>query len=237
MLSIFRSNQGLSMPATILASAIAATGLFYFIQSTRSMTLQAKSLHEKVVAESYASELLEYLRSHEEIRLDTNLATNPFASSPYCTANPTECAPYPYCAHINILDRTTGTIVNEHPIAALPDSPTENPLFRGEAKFKANRWFQVQIVDLADVVLTSDPSCNSTTKDCGKITLRTEHCDKNAAQTRFPKQAAGGATVLNPSETYLITVGVSWLPRKVAQPTMDDVKRVVLSTIIPTKGS
>jgi hypothetical protein len=229
-----KSNRGMSLVGVLVGAAIAAVGLIFFIRSSKSVQVQARHLHERVVAEAYATELLEFLRSHEDIVLDDYLSRNPFLSGVSCPASDPDPCPYKLCSHINIIDRATGNIINRDDIAALPDDPNLNPLFRSEAALKPNRWYQVQVVNLASPVTQGTGGCPAGPKDCGRITVRTDLCANGTDEIKFPGQAGAG-TALSSSETFMITVGVSWFPRDIQNPDVtQDVKRVVLTSVIPS---
>ena len=95
----------------LIASVIVVMGVMYFAKSMMYSREQSAELNRSVLAESYAVELLEYLRSQTPKQLKANFSKNPID---------TKLAPYKFCAHINLLNRTEGVLLNKDPIASLP---------------------------------------------------------------------------------------------------------------------
>ncbi|MBY0369378.1 hypothetical protein K2X33_01745, partial [bacterium] len=98
-----------------------------------------------------ASELAEFFVSHKPERLRANLSTNP--------VNGTFGA-YKFCAHINLLDRTTGNILNRDPLADIPQPST---LSAAADSHYVNRFYIVNILDMT--TLTTRDVCNKAFSD------------------------------------------------------------------------
>lgn len=159
-------------------------------------------MKNRTTAETYASELLEFFVSHTSDQLKRYLEINPVDG-----LSTGGLGAYPLCSHVNILDRVRGAVLNSDPIAELP-------VFNDAGApigLKANRFFQVQIVDMTT------------------MNVRRDICDKTARQIflfgRAP--AAGETTGLAENERFLITVGMTWPGGR------NNIERVVLSTVIP----
>lgn len=127
---------------SVLIGIMMATGLFYvlgLVYGQNEHTLDAN--RKKIYAEQYASELLEYFRS-----LTTDNIRDLMSQNPISPAAPA----YPLCAHINILDRSSGSILNPDPRADLPPS----------ALIESNRFYMVYIVDSRTMAVKST-ACNN----------------------------------------------------------------------------
>ena len=203
------SSRGSSILQIIIASVIAGTGFLYFGRSILSSRKQSLNLHEAVVAESYATELLEFFRSHSDTELKKYLEKNPITGSAATKKL------YKLCAHINILDRKGNKLLNEDPIAALP----LNSLDGITPDTRANRWYQVQVANI-----TGDAA-----KD--EIKIRKDLCAATAKEISFNGQPKA-AFLLTNDEKFLVTVGLSWYG-KGKNPEEKELKRVVLTTVLP----
>lgn len=146
----------------------------YYVSNSIKTSHLAHAAHQNVLAEFYAAELAEGFRALES---SANLK-NYFQKNP---VSPTG-QPYYTCAHINVLDRSNGKVLNPDPAAKMPPSPLDGPT---EA-LKANRYYQVQVVDAS--TLKVDPS----------------FCDKKIDDL----------PVMSASHRFLVSVGVSWVPDK-----------------------
>lgn len=200
-----RSEWGLSLLGVVVASAIISIAVLIFAQSFSSTKKLGNYYQMRNVAEGFASELLETLVSLSNNQLVNYLASNPVNAS---------YAPYPLCAHINIIDRANSTvtspaILNLDPIANLADSVIDNSQ---SAKLIANRFYRVQVVNASTLV--------ETTSACGLYTTTVSGSPG----------ANGNYYRLFPNERFLVTVGVSFVP-----PGKDETnaERVVLSSLLP----
>lgn len=151
------------------------------------------------LATEYAAELIELFRSMKGSELSAYLQSATYFSSPV-----------PLCAHINILDRTTGTIYNPDSLATLPP----NSLDRGTPQTNSNRYYSVQVVDPATLsqLATGIAPANCTAVGC---------CGQTGAITTGP--------AASPTALFLVSVSVTFVPR--GRP-IAEAKRVVLSTLV-----
>ncbi len=206
--------MGMAYIVGLIGLLLSLVGGVYFNQTLTANRNLALDVREEAVAVAYATELLEFLRSFTPTRMKEFLAQNPFDTD----SNPsTPPLPYYFCSHNNLLDRvnsttTTSVMLNADPMADLPVS-TFNP---GPGKLSANRYFQVQVVDL------SQPTLNP----------RTDICDKSANQIYLYGVApsAGETIGLGQYERFLITVGVTWTSQSKKTET---VRRVAISSLLP----
>ena len=164
-------------------------GFYLFMRTSVQSRKQQQVISQSVVAELYASELIELFRAMGAGGLSDYFEDNPRNAS---------FSPYFYCAHINLMDRESGTLLNEDPLAALPYSILD----AGASAFRGNRFYQIQVIDIKTLTLNLD----------------------------FCRHSADTAPDLGADERFLVTVGVSWIPRGKKR---SDVKRVVLSMVIP----
>lgn len=165
--------RGFVVLASVFAMAIFTFSVFVFFGSLNSTKKTSVADNKKVVAEFYASELLELLLSRPSAGLRANLSPNPVSAS---------LPGYKVCSHINLLDRSSGVILNRDPLAALP---AESPLQGVGAGNAANRFYMVQVIDLAS------------------LNPRKDLC--NTAFSALPP--------LGLTERLYITVGVSWVEK------------------------
>lgn len=201
-----RANlRGFTLIGVVVALFILALGFGYYAQSLVSNRKVIKKLEQSNVAENYAAELTETFLSLSSSQLAGYLSAVP--------AVPGTPA-YPLCAHINLIDRaassgSTPTFMNRDPMADLPPlSFIENSQ---SAKFAANRFYQVQVVDLATLAVNAAA--------CGKSTATGGTCG-----------VIGGTYVLCPNERFLVTVGVSFVPTGKDE---KSVQRIVVSSVLP----
>jgi hypothetical protein len=204
-----KSNQGSQILFLVVASVIVLLGVLYFSKSIVYSREQSAQLNQAVIAELYAAELLELLRSHTPDQLKTKMSKNPVEASQ---------KPYKFCAHVNLLNRKDGFMLNADPIADLPPSVLDGPT----KEAKANRYYQIQIADI-----------KGTDKD-DSITVNKDLCKYTAEEIYLNGDTAkGGEKVeLKLDERFVLTVGVSWLARDKKG---DTVKQVVLSSLIPER--
>ncbi|MBI1859319.1 MAG: hypothetical protein HYR96_00160 [Deltaproteobacteria bacterium] len=202
-----KSNRGSQMLYLIIASVIVIMGVLYFSQSLMYSRKQSVELNHTVIAENYAAELLEYLRSQTPQQLKANFSKNPVNAT---------LGAYKFCAHINLLNRTDGVTLNLDPIAALPPSVLDG----ATPQTKANRYYQIQIADIEGTAASDS------------ITVNKNYCANTAKEVflyNIP-QGAGETVGLLKNERFIITVGVSWYQRDKSG---NNLKQVVLSTLIP----
>lgn len=195
--------NGITIIELVVALGLILGSVFYFCHSLSSSRKAALHVRDTVIAESYATELLEFLRSHTSDQLKQYLAVNPI--------NPT-FNPYFFCSHINILDRAADKLLNENPIATLPQVSS----LPGSGNLRPNRYFQIQIVDIKSLAINKN-RCANTAKEV-YIFGRTP-------------VLPGETIALQADERFLITVGVSWIP---SDQSLQNVKRVVLTSLIPS---
>lgn len=135
--------KGFSLLSTLCSIVILSIG---FGIASHALSLSRKSaarLSKTLIAEAYAMELVEYFRSQTNGRLAQYLNENPVNGA---------LSPYKLCAHINLLDRTTGILLNEDPLAALPPLSALDGATLGT---KANRFYQVQVVDTISLTVNT----------------------------------------------------------------------------------
>jgi hypothetical protein len=208
-----------SMILSVAVGMVLLTGILFFTLKTNRTTRQGEIRYkDATIAGAYATELLEFLRTYRTHRLQDYLGTNPYASKP----------PYYLCSHINALDRASGAIVNEDPLATLPDNNSltwQDPDATQNLKIRPNRYYQVSIVNIM-----GDSVVGYATTD--GLVIRKDYCDRSASAVPSAGNLSSYLNVIDNTETlrFLITVGVTWVPKG---KTVADVQRVVLSTIIP----
>lgn len=179
---------GLTLISVLVASVILAIGVLIFAQVEGLGRKKTLELEQTALAEFYGGELLELFRSHTQASFQSFLRNS---------SNP-DRRDFLYCSHMNLLDRTNNKILNPDTVADLPPSLLDG----GAPTTRANRYYQVFIVNAADDLLYDNNVCNKKYR--------------NDAPTA--------------TQRYLVTVGVSWIPKgKTAQ----NAKRVVLTTLIP----
>lgn len=164
------SKRGVSIISVVISSAIVVSAIVFAQSGNRGLLQVQQHSQERLIADGYATELLELLRSYSTADLVNYLKTNPAGGA----------SPYPFCAHVNILNRATNKIYNRNPIAELPENPLDGP------KGKANRFFQVRVVDMKTLAVKNNPYC---------------------------AQNAQTMTALAADDRLLVTVGVSWIPK------------------------
>lgn len=140
--------RGFSILSVVVATAIVGAAFAYSQINTVSLRKVSLETADKVIADTYATELLEYLRSQPSVDLIEYLKTNPSGGAGI----------YPLCAHINIIDRRNAAVINPDPIAALP----ANPLDGTTPQLRSNRFYQVNVIDLSTMTIKTDPYCNRT---------------------------------------------------------------------------
>lgn len=140
--------RGFSILSLVIATAIVGAAFTYAQINNVSMRKIGLETADKVIADTYATELLEYLRSQPSMDLIEYLKTNPAGGA----------GVYPLCAHINIIDRRTAAVINPDPLAALP----ANPLDGTAPQLRSNRFYQVNVIDLNSMTIKTDPYCNRT---------------------------------------------------------------------------
>lgn len=136
-LSREKSSRGIGLVEVVVVSALIAVATTLYVGSLLRQTRQAKAHSEKVLAELYASELLEAFASLQTgAKLKTFLGVNPVSSS---------LSPYFLCSHINVLDRASNRILNSHPVA---EGELRLGNFDVSSKTRANRFFSVQVINI-----------------------------------------------------------------------------------------
>jgi hypothetical protein len=167
-------EEGQTLITVLISLVLVAAGYWYYSKAVAENHGAVVKSQETLVASSFASEGAELFRSLTNTQLNNYLFNN---------AAKFAAGPIPLCAHINILDRTSGQILNRDPLA---DLPATNRLNRSTAATQnANRYYQVQIVE--GTTLAVDPAA------CGRVT---------------PYNFAA-----NPTKRFRVTVNVTWLPK------------------------
>ena len=144
------SKSGFGLLNILIAFLIVTIGVGFYFKSLSHNHTQVLKSQDQVIANRYAAELLELFRSMTGTQLNNYLFNN---------AAKFTAGPVPLCAHVNILDRTTGSIYNLDGLATLPVS---NKLNRGNNIIAANRYYQVQIIDRNTLAL-DNAACGRTT--------------------------------------------------------------------------
>lgn len=174
-------SRGISL-IEVIAAIFIVTLVAYLILTSSSGQREIQKQESNAAASALATELVEFFRSMTLARLKTYLSTNPVNAA---------FTPYPLCAHINILDRNTGNLVNADPIASLPP----NALGGGTGIGAPNRWFMIEVVDRVTLART------------------VAACGQNPAT--YTLRAKPGDPV---DEVYYVTVGVSWNRNSAPEP-------------------
>lgn len=178
-----------------------------FFTSLASVNKQQVVVHtfsDKVAAELYAEELVEFFRSLSSMRMKQFLMLNPFQTS---------MPPYFLCSHVNILDRSAGGVVNADPMADLPIYSALGTMQDVAAK-RPNRYYQVSVIDIS--TMTMVPSfCSVTAPD---VAL-------------FGQVQQTGQMQMGPHHRFFVSVGVSWLSKQ--DPNQVAIKEVKINTILP----
>ncbi len=200
-----RFSKGSTEILAAIAATVAAGIVLYSVATlTKATSSVATQDLETVVADAYASELLELFRSETPTGFEAHLITNPVNSS---------LGAYPLCAQINIADTSTsGNILNRDPLADIVSAPITSgsstllPPYReiatatGPGQNLPNRFYQAQVVDMTT------------------LQVDTSYC----GQTITPTFSLGT------NETYLVTVGVTW-----NSVTQNKIRSVVVSDVLP----
>lgn len=208
-----KRQSGTTLISILVAACIVGASAFISVsQSSKSFETLKKS-KDIVIAEQYATELIEFLKYHLPDQLKEYLTLNPMR-----TLCPT-CKPYKLCAHINYLDRDNPPyhIMNKDPIADLPpDSGLEGP----SPETAANRYYQIFVADVVG-------SVNSEA-----LKMNTAFCTQAANQIFLYGRTAqiGEALGLKAGERLFLKVGVSWVPRGKG---VKDAKEVVVTSLMP----
>ena len=170
--------RGITLISVLISLVIVTVGFYFYSQSlakNHEMVLRTQDL---AVGTRFASELLEVFHGMKGSDLDKYLFSN-LEAGKFSLGN------IPLCAHINILDRASGSTFNPDSIAALPSS---NPLNRGTPATAANRYYQVQIVDSTTLAPVVPSPCGNTVAPVFNFAA-------------------------NPNARYMVTVSVTWVPR------------------------
>ncbi|MCB0418647.1 MAG: hypothetical protein H6617_10195 [Bdellovibrionaceae bacterium] len=134
MLSERSPNQaGYALLSLLVAGSILSLSVLFAQSSLLQVRVQQVRVNRRLIAQSYATELIEYFRS----------MTNDLLLS-YLRRTPSAASPYSLCQRVNEVDRRTGTIRLPDPLASLPQSATDNPVWGLAA---ANRYYQVEVLD------------------------------------------------------------------------------------------
>jgi hypothetical protein len=146
---VTQRKAGYSLISVTVASVIFFMGLLMFARSAASSRAESRDPMTRLLAETYASELLEYFRSLSTAQMSVYLSTNPY------TKLGTIRDRYPLCSYVNLLDRRHpphANILNRDPLAVLP--PT--PLDAGDGELAANRYYQVRIINVRTNMIRTD---------------------------------------------------------------------------------
>jgi len=140
----FRKVAGFSLLNIVLSVVIVAGAFVAFNRGLMSLENRTLRARQSLVAETQAMELLELFRSFSTAHLKDYLSTNPVSAS---------FGAYPLCSGINLIDRGSGNILNEDPIATLPSSnlPTHE-----SSALHPNRFYQIQVVDAVTLAVNKD---------------------------------------------------------------------------------
>lgn len=118
----------------LIAGTLVAVAALWSAQELASQKRNHADLRRSVRAGNYATELAEMFRSW-----DSSARLLAYLKTPVAPAKPAEL-----CAHVNLLDRVNGKVLNEDPMARLPDAA----LGATEASFAApSRSYRVHVVD------------------------------------------------------------------------------------------
>lgn len=227
------STRGIGIVEILIGSTLLVL-IFWLFGMLYSRSEKALSeLHEKHLAHTFSVELLERFRSLTHLELRRYLRVNPVDG-----AQP----PYSLCAHINILDRSTDTLINPDPLATLPLSILD----RGIASLGANRYFQVQVINIEEpnelnlwpTATMGDVSTNPTalTRNCTNANQClcaynfSEICFNNQNSLATCSEGGPGLVKLNANQRFMISVGLTWATSREAQKPLES---VFLSSVLP----
>ncbi len=202
------NRSGSTLLSVVFAAVILAAGIVGLLMTQSMWRDKAIALNETIIAESYATELLEFFRSFTDDGLRDYLSKNPI------NGNTTVAGLYKFCSHINLLDRTSGTILNGDPVA---DLPPDNRLDARQGR--ANRFYQVHVVNIAGTAAQDE------------LIVRKDLCARTAKEIYFYNRTPDAPIQLGKDEKLFVSVGVSWMTRT-KRPMA---KRIVLSTFLPDK--
>jgi hypothetical protein len=146
-------ESGLSIVSVLISAFILSLVGVSFAQSLSGALKARKDGVNVLKGNLAATELLELFQSMSSNELKTMLSTHPVSGS----TTPSNL--YPLCAHVNLVDPTTGSLLNPDPLADLPDG-----LIQGE---QANRFYQVHILNVVTHAF-STAKCN---QDPATLTL------------------------------------------------------------------
>ncbi len=197
------SGSGISVVSALVSMAIVGLAFVLYSRGIETSRALVKNSRNSVLAEVWASELLELFRAMTTTQTLTYLSKNPYYPGaalcpPTCTSGcPDACFPYTLCSHVNLLDRSNASTLNQDPLAQLPPLSLDG----GSTATATNRFYFVQVVDVST------------------LTPNTSYC----GQTPTP------STVLATNERLFVTVGVTW----VLNQDVSNVRRVSLTTLIP----
>jgi len=202
----------------LVAALLVGGALFYFVSNLvtafRAQTVQNK----KILATAFVSEGLEFFRSFRDDQLRSYIITNPISAA---------LASYPLCAHINILDRDSGNIINRDPLV---DLPRGNGL-EVEANGPANRYYQIHVVNLAQ---NTAAAVGTAAND--SISFRNDLCGQRLEDILIFGQlpaAVPPQVQLTDEERFMVTVGISYF----GGPRGDLLQKLSLSTVLPDDNS
>lgn len=208
--NLIQGNRGSALLGVLLGGSMIAFVLFCYSYTSADIRRVEIQSYQAGHAQLMAIELMEYLRAMGTSRIIGHLAKNPHNGST-ALANL-----YPLCAHINLLDRVGNNLLNRDPLAETVPNPLLNPGQGTGLSLQANRYYQVQVINIQTQALNSSL------------------CDR--------KMRNGSGQVLQPSdlmstdERLFVTVGVTYMPRNPSSTTGSGLitpQSVVLSSIIP----
>jgi hypothetical protein len=126
---MLKSNSGLGLLTAIITAGILATAAFMVAYSLRQFRVSTTRSNQKLIAQSYTIELVEYFRSLTNTQLRNYLAAS---------------APYALCASVNLLNRETGVVSNPEALANLPAAPLSSGLSGMTA---LNRFYRIEVIN------------------------------------------------------------------------------------------
>lgn len=142
-----KMGRGFSILEVVVALGLITLSLVFITRSVSRRANPFRDLRERAVAQGYVTELLEVFRAHSSLELRKYYKENP--------SNPA-LAPYPFCAHVNFLDRTNDKIINADPLADIANPQIGD----ASAARRVNRYYQINVINMDTLQVKQSAHCN-----------------------------------------------------------------------------